>query len=342
MKLKPEQLGARLKQAVAPVYLVTGDEPLLAEESCDLLRRTFLEQGFTEREVLHVDGSFKWEYLLECASALSLFAERKIIELRLGSQKLNKNASEMLQQYLVNPAPDNVLLITADKLDAGAKKSAWLKAVDKSGVIVELWPVEPAQLPEWIRRRAVQMDMRLDDSAVEVLCQRVEGNLLAARQEMSKLQLLFPNKTLSADDVIDAVSDSSRFDIFGLTDAALGAQPQRVTRIIQVLRQEGTEAAVVLWAVAREIRTLHAVQRGLQQGTAFDSLCQQQRLFGKRKQLVRSATKRLSPATLENLLQQAAEVDRLVKGARAGDPWLTLTSILLHLAGITLPLDATG
>jgi DNA polymerase-3 subunit delta len=261
---------------------------------------------------------------------------------RLGNQKLNKNASEMLQQYLVNPAPDNVLLITADKLDAGAKKSAWLKAVDKSGVIVELWPVEPAQLPEWIRRRAVQMDMRLDDSAVEVLCQRVEGNLLAARQEMSKLQLLFPNKTLSADDVIDAVSDSSRFDIFGLTDAALGAQPQRVTRIIQVLRQEGTEAAVVLWAVAREIRTLHTVQRGLQQGTAFDSLCQQQRLFGKRKQLVRSATKRLSPATLENLLQQAAEVDRLVKGARAGDPWLTLTAILLHLAGITLPLDATG
>lgn len=342
MKLKPEQLGGRLKQGVAPVYLVTGDEPLLAEESGDLLRKAFLEQGFTEREVLHVDGSFKWEYLLECASALSLFAERKIIELRLGSQKLSKNASDMLQHYLTNPAPDNVLLILADKLDAGARKSAWYKAIDRSGVIVELWPIETAQLPDWIRKRALQMDMRMDDSAVELLCERVEGNLLAARQEMSKLQLLYPGKTLTADDVIDAVSDSSRFDIFGLTDAALGAQPERVSRIIQVLRQEGTEPAVVLWAVAREVRTLHAVQRGLQQGTAFDSLCQQQRLFGKRKQLVRNTTRRLSPQVFEHLLQQSAEVDRMVKGARAGDPWLGLTSILLHLAGLEVPLDATG
>ncbi|MFC6670080.1 DNA polymerase III subunit delta [Marinobacterium aestuariivivens] len=320
MKLKPEQLAGRLKQGIAPVYLITGDEPLLAEESCDLLRKAFVQQGFTEREVLHVDGSFKWEYLLECASALSLFAERKIIELRLGGQKLQQNASELLQQYLANPAPDNVLLIIADKLEARAKKSAWFKAIDKTGVIVELWPVEAAQLPEWIRQRAARMGLRLDDSAVELLAERVEGNLLAARQEMSKLQLLFPDRTLGADEVMDAVSDSSRFDIFGLTDAALVGQPQRCTRIIQVLRQEGTEAPILLWALAREIRMLHAVQAGLAQGLPYDNLCQQQRIFGKRKQLVRNSARRLTPADLESLLLQCAEVDHMVKGMRSGDP----------------------
>ncbi|GGO78677.1 DNA polymerase III subunit delta [Marinobacterium nitratireducens] len=342
MKLKPEQLAGRLKQGIAPGYLVTGDEPLLCEESVDTLRKAFQQQGFTEREVLHVDGSFKWEYLLECASALSLFAERKIIELRLGSQKLQKNASEILQQYLANPAPDNVLLIIADKLDGSAKKSAWFKALDKTGVIVEIWPVEPSQLPGWIRQRAAAMGLSLDESAVELLSERVEGNLLAARQEMSKLQLLYPDMTLGADEVMDAVSDSSRFDIFALTDAALDGQPQRCTRIIQVLRQEGTEAPVLLWALAREIRTLYAVQAGLSQGLPFDTLCQQQRIFGKRKQLVRNCAKRTSRASLEEMLQACAEVDRMIKGAAAGDPWVPLTGIVLHLSGHPLPLRAPG
>jgi len=338
MKLKPEQLAGRLKQGIAPAYLVTGDEPLLCEETVDTLRQAFRQQGFTEREVLHVDGGFKWEYLLECASALSLFAERKVIELRLGSQKLQKSASDILQQYLINPAPDNVLLIIADKLDGMAKKSAWFKALDNAGIIVEIWPVELAQLPGWIKQRAAAMGLSLDESAVELLAERVEGNLLAARQEMSKLQLLYPNKTLGADDVMDAVCDSSRFDIFGLTDAALAGQPQRCTRIIQVLRQEGTEAAVLLWALSREIRSLHALQAGLNRGLPFDNLCQQQRIFGKRKQLLRNCARRLAPAALESLLLQCAEVDRMVKGAAAGDPWVPLTSIVLHLSGHPLSL----
>lgn len=338
MKVRPEQLASRLKGALAPVYLITGDEPLLSEESSDLLRRHFLQQGFTEREVLHVDGGFKWEYLLECASALSLFAERKIIELRLGGQKLSKQASDILQQYLANPAPDNVLLVIADKLDAVSKKSAWFKAVDKQGIIVEVWPVAAEQLPAWLRQRAAQLRLQLDDAAIQLLCERIEGNLLAAKQELAKLQLLFGTQPLGAQEVMDAVSDSSRYDIYGLTDAALQGSAPRCTKILQVLKQDGTEAAIILWALAREIRAVLAVQQGLREGIPFDSLCQREKIWGNRKALIRRPAQQLSYEQLGTLLARCGEVDKAIKGAGGSDPWLALAEILLGLCGVRLAL----
>lgn len=338
MKVKPEQLASQLKKSLAPVYFITGDELLIVEESCDLIRKTLQQQGFTEREVMHVDASFNWEYLLECANALSLFAEKKIIELRLGSQKLNKSASQILQQYLSNPAPDNILLIIADKVDSSSKKSAWFKSVDQHGVLVEVWPVDIGQLPGWLRQRAGQLGLQLDDQAVQLLCDRVEGNLLAAKQELDKLSLLYPNQTLSADTIIDAVSDSSRYDIYGLTDAAIQGQAGRTQKIIQVLRQEGTEAAVALWALSREVRTLMTVQQGLNSGVSYDTLCQRERIWGKRKQLMRKAAQRCNPQQLNQLLSRCYQVDRMIKGMTAGDVWLELSAISLSLSGHPLPL----
>lgn len=336
MKLRPEQLGTHLKKGQSPVYLITGDEPLISEESSDLLRHHLQEQGFSEREVLHVDGSFSWEYLLECANALSLFAEKKIIELRLGSQKLNKKSSEILQSYLSNPAPDNILVITADKLDGNTKKSAWFKAVDKSGVIVEIWPVETEQLPNWIRQRAAQIELQLDDEAIQLLCDRIEGNLLAAKQELSKLSLLFPRQVVSADDIVDSVSDSSRYDIYGLSDAALNGQSARCCKILQVLRQDGTEPPVVLWALSKELRSLAAIQQAQNNGQSFDAVCQRERIWGKRKPLARKASQRISSKQINTALQQCAEVDKIVKGMATGDAWLLLTSISLTLSGQSL------
>ncbi len=336
MKLRPEQLGTHLKKGLSPVYLITGDEPLISEESSDLLRHHLQEQGFSEREVLHVDGSFSWEYLLECANALSLFAEKKIIELRLGSQKLNKKSSEILQSYLSNPAPDNILVITADKLDGNTKKSAWFKAVDKSGVIVEIWPVETEQLPNWIRQRAAQIELQLDDEAIQLLCDRIEGNLLAAKQELSKLSLLFPRQVVSADDIVDSVSDSSRYDIYGLSDAALNGQSARCCKILQVLRQDGTEPPVVLWALSKELRSLAAIQQAQNNGQSFDAVCQRERIWGKRKPLARKASQRISSKQINTALQQCAEVDKIVKGMATGDAWLLLTSISLTLSGQSL------
>lgn len=336
MKLRPEQLGTHLKKGLSPVYLITGDEPLISEESSDLLRHHLQEQGFSEREVLHVDGSFSWEYLLECANALSLFAEKKIIELRLGSQKLNKKSSEILQSYLSNPAPDNILVITADKLDGNTKKSAWFKAVDKSGVIIEIWPVETEQLPNWIRQRAAQIELQLDDEAIQLLCDRIEGNLLAAKQELSKLSLLFPRQVVSADDIVDSVSDSSRYDIYGLSDAALNGQSARCCKILQVLRQDGTEPPVVLWALSKELRSLAAIQQAQNNGQSFDAVCQRERIWGKRKPQARKASQRISSKQINTALQQCAEVDKIVKGMATGDAWLLLTSISLTLSGQSL------
>jgi len=338
MKLRQDQLASRLKKDVAPVYLICGDEPLLSEESSDTLRQHFRQQGFSEREVLHVEAGFKWEYLLECANALSLFAERKIIELRLGSQKLNKQSSEILREYLANPGPDNVLLIIADKLDAAAKKSAWFKAIDKEGVIVEIWPVEADQLGQWIRQRAAQLGLQLDNSAIQLLCDRIEGNLLAAKQELAKLQLLFGDQPLTAEIVMDAVSDSSRYDIYGLSDAALQGNAARCNKILQVLKQDGTEPPIVLWALSREIRSLISVQQGLSQGLQYDAICQRERIWGKRKNLVRRAAQKLPATTLSRLLARCSDIDRIIKGAAEGDPWLLLSEIMLGLCGIQLAL----
>jgi DNA polymerase-3 subunit delta len=337
MKIKPEQLASKLSQQPAPVYMVTGDETLLIEESCDLLRQHLNSVGFSERETLYTDSGFKWEYLLQCANALSLFAEQKIIELRLGSSKPNKQASEILREYLERPAEDNVLLIIANKLDASAKKSAWFKAIDQKGIIVEIWPVELQQLPGWINQRAQQIGLHLENDAVQLLCERIEGNLLAAKQELDKLNLLYAGQTISADMVMDSVSDSSRYDIYGLTEAAIQQQVSRCNKIIEVLRQEGTEATVALWAISKEIRSLIAVQNGLSKGTPFDTICQRERVWGKRKNWIRSAAQRIHPDTLKQMLSRCSEADAQIKGA-VGDPWLTLTGITLQLAGVELGL----
>lgn len=339
MKLRTEQLASqleRLPQAL-PVYLVTGDEPLLCGESIDAIRAHLRNLGFTEREVMHVDASFSWDSLLESANALSLFAERKLIEIRLGNQKLSKAASDLLQRYLANPAPDNALLIICDRLERNVKQSAWFKSVEQIGAVVEVWPIEADQLVQWLGQRSAAQGVQLDPEALQLLADRIEGNLLAARQELDKLALLYPGQRLSAEQVVQAVSDSSRFDIFALTDAALQSDPGRAQHVLQVLRQEGNEAAVVLWALTRDIRMLHRVTRALAAGQPYDPLCQRERIWGKRKQLVRGACRRLRPEQLENLLDQAADVDMAIKGQHPDDPWLLLSQITLSLSGCHLP-----
>ncbi len=333
MKLTADQLTGHLQQGHLPVYIVTGDEPLLIEESCDLLRSALRSKGFQEREVLHVEGHFKWEYLLECANALSLFAELKLIEIRLGSSKVNKAASDIIQEYIAHAPAENVLLIIADKIDGATKKSAWYKAIESKGASIELWPVEVQQLPGWIRHRASLQGFKLDDAAVQLLCDRVEGNLLAAKQELQKLQLLYPSGTLTAEMIIESVSDSSRYDVYALMDAVTLGQSERCIKILNVLRQEGTEPPVVLWALTREIRTLYSIIQGQQRGLSYETLCQKERIWGKRKQTLKRCADKLNLTLLESLLQSSHELDQMIKGLAVGSPWLHLTDITLSLAG---------
>lgn len=340
MKTRAEQLNTQLQRLKAPlpVFMVTGDEPLQHAESCDAIRAWLRQAGFTEREVMHVDAGFSWDSLLEQANALSLFSDRKIIELRLGSQKVDKRASTLLQRYLENPAPDNALLIQAARLSADAKRSAWFKQVEKIGLVVEIWPVEAEQLPRWIAQRAAALGLSLGQDALQLLCARIEGNLLAAKQELDKLNLLYPGQAIDVEQVVEAVADSSRFDVFALSDAVLARDPARCQKILHVLRQEGVEATLVLWALTREIRTLLNIQHGLASGVSYDTLCQRERIWGKRKPLMHRASQQISTARLESLLVLSQDIDQSIKGQLNSDPWLLLSCLTLELSGHSLGL----
>jgi len=340
MKTRAEQLNAQLQRLTSPppVFMVTGDEPLQHAESCDAIRAWLRQAGFTERDVMHVDAGFSWESLLENANALSLFSDRKIIELRLGNQKLDKRASTLLQRYLDNPAPDNTLLIQAGRLTADAKRSAWFKQVEKNGLVVEIWPVEPEQLPTWISQRAAALGLSLSGDALQLLCARIEGNLLAAKQELDKLNLLYPGQAIDAEQVVEAVADSSRYDVFALSDAVLARDPARCQKILHVLRQEGVEATLVLWALTREIRTLLNIQRGLTTGVPYDTLCQRERIWGKRKPLMRKASQQIPATQLESLLKLSHDIDQAIKGQLKSSPWLLLSCLTLELSGHSLGL----
>jgi DNA polymerase-3 subunit delta len=340
MKTRAEQLSAQLQRLATPlpVFMVTGEEPLLHAESCDAIRAWLRQAGFTEREVMEVDAGFAWERLLESANALSLFADRKIIELRLGSQKLDKRASALLQRYLDDPAPDTAVLLQADRLDAGSKKSAWFRQVEACGLVVEVWPLEHEQLPQWLSQRASAQGMTLSGDALQLLCTRIEGNLLAAKQELDKLNLLYPDQTITAEQVVEAVTDSSRYDIFALGEAVLTHDPARSQKILQVLRQEGVEATLVLWTLAREIRTLLTLQRGLACGVPYERLCQRERIWGKRKPLLHKASQQIPTPRLEALLILSHDIDRAIKGQLDACPWLLLSTLALELAGCHLGL----
>ncbi|KAA0874627.1 DNA polymerase III subunit delta [Nitrincola tapanii] len=335
MKLRAEQLANHLgRQPVQPIYLIAGDEPLLCGESADLLRRHLKAQGFSERELVHADqSSFNWEVLLQQANALSLFAERKILEVRAPSLKFSKPESQALQAYLRNPSPDSCLLLIAGRLDAGQKKSAWFSAIDASGCILEIWPPEPQQLLGWLLQRAQSLQLQLSEEAARLLSDRIEGNLLAAKQELDKLALLFPNQALGSEEILGAVSDSSRFDVFALMDAALESNTLRSERILQALRHEGVEAAIVLWAISRDLRSLIQVQQGLARGQSFDSLAQSEKLWGKRKQLVQRCLRRLPLTQLQRLLMRCAQADARIKGQEKGDVWIILSQLVWELSG---------
>ena len=333
MSLRPDHIDQVLTDKLNPVYLVAGDEPLLCLEAIDQLRAHFKAKGFTEREVLNVDASFSWAYLLESSQALSLFGDKKIIELRLENSRPDKQASAILIEYLSNPSPDNILLISATKLESKHKKSAWFKAIEKNGPFIEAWPIEVNALGPWIKRRAQSRQLNLSSDAIEVLKDRIEGNLLAAAQEIEKLALIAESQKIDADDVLNAVSDSSRYDVFGLVDAAIQGNPKRCQKILSVLAEDGTEPSVLLWSLSREVRTLYSLCFAQETGQSSDSVFSQYRVWGKRKNLLARAQQRFSLPQLQALLAACEQADLMIKGQQQGSPWLQLSTIALTLSG---------
>ena len=330
VRLRPEQLSQHLAGQLAPCYLVCGDEPLLAQEAADAIRAAARANGFTERELFHVDASFDWQRVLSEASSLSLFAERKILEVRIASGKPGDKGSSALQEYCANPSADNLLLVITPKLDGSALKTKWAKALDDTGAIIQVWPVEARQMPAWIGQRLKQAGIRANRAAVDILADRVEGNLLAAVQEIEKLKLLAPEGDIDADTMSTVVADSARYSVFTLVDKILEGDPQGAARNLRGLREDGTDAIVILWALARELRTLISL---LEAGHISGDLLRKQGVWPKRQPLVKGALRRLKLPHLRLLLRQSGAVDRAIKGMRKSDPWEDLASLVLGLAG---------
>lgn len=334
MKLYPDKLATHLNQGLLPVYFFSGDEPLQLGEAADAVRKQAREAGFTEREVMHADKGFDWNELLASGNAMSLFAERKVIDLRFPSGKPGKDGAAALIEYVERLPEDTVLLITAGKIDKAAQQSKWFKALDKVGATLQVWPVEAADMPRWLEQRMRSRGLQPDKEAVTMVSDRVEGNLLAAAQEVDKLVLLNGEGPLSEEQVETAVADSARFDVYSLVDTALLGDITRVTRMLEGLRGEGVEPVLILWALSREIRNLADMAGLLESGKGMDSVLA--RVWGKRKGPVRRGLQRHNRARWQMMLRRAARLDRLVKGQAAGNAWDELLQLGLMMAGVRL------
>jgi DNA polymerase-3 subunit delta len=333
MKIRPEQLQSHLSKELLAVYVISGDEPLLAQESADAVRLAARNKGFSGREVFHGEGKFDWGQLHNEANALSLFTEKKIIEVRISNGKPGDKGSKAICELCTNPNPDNLLLVILPKLERAAQNSKWVKALESSGAHIQVWPITGDQLPRWIKQRLLESNITANQQAVEILAERVEGNLLAAVQEIEKLKLLAIDGKVDAIMMSSVVADSARYNLFEFVDKVLAGDAQSAARSLRGLHSEGTDAIPLLWAITRELRILIKASEQISQGESRDRALKNAGVWEKRLPLFRTAIQRCSAPHLRMLLYQAGAIDRGIKGMRKADVWDELTTLVLSLAG---------
>ncbi|MEW8027375.1 MAG: DNA polymerase III subunit delta [Candidatus Thiodiazotropha sp.] len=333
MRLRNEQLGNHLQQQLAPIYLLSGDEPLQMQEAGDAIRHAARQQGYSEREVLDQGGGFDWSSLNTAAESLSLFGDKRLLELRLNSGKLGAEGGKSLAAYCERPAIDTILLITLPKLERAQAKSKWYQAVEQLGVVVQIWPVEGRRLIPWIEQRLRSAGLIPETGVVEMLADRIEGNLLAASQEIEKLLLLYGQGVVTPEKLIEAVADSARFDIFTLVDTLLEGDITKGIRILQGLKGEGVAAPVVLWALSREIRLLAEMGFEIKLGGGVDQVMTKHRVWDRRKPILRKALQQ-QVGHWQRLLSDCALADKAIKGQDSADPWLLFQQLARGMAGI--------
>jgi DNA polymerase III subunit delta len=351
VSLSPEQLEAGLARRLASAYLIAGDEPLLMQECADAVRRRAREEGFVEREVHAVERGFDWAALAGDLSSLSLFASRRLVELRLSTPAAADGGEELFTRLASAPLDDIVLLAIAPKLDKRVQGAAWVRAFAEAGEFVEVRALDPAALPSWVQGRMRRAGLRADQEVVRLLVERVEGNLLAAHQEIEKLRLLHGEGELDAETVRAAVADSARYDIFKLADAAIGGDLGRALRILSGLKGEGVAIPQILWPLSREIRSLARVRWMMDEGLAPHAAMARAGVWRNRSGMVGRALARHDGRALRGLARHLALVDRMAKGAPPGnaaprlhgegagrsparcDPWAELVEFVRTLAG---------
>lgn len=342
MKLYPDKLDAHLARQSAPVYLLHGDEPFQLMQLGDTLRDYARNNGFDERQVLIANEEADWSSFREAADSMSLFAEKRIIELRLPTGKPGRTGGEVLKQYCANPASDVLLIITSAKLDRGGSSSAWFKAIDKIGVTIAVWPIEPAKLNRWLSDQLAKHGLVATPEAVSLITERVEGNMLAAAQEVERLALLYPKGELSAEQVLSAVADSARYSIADLVQSALAGQSARAIRIVRGLREEAVAPVLILWALSQEIRSGARAAEAHERGVSVDAALKGAGVWQSRAAPLKASMARHTAASWLSMLAATAHLDRLVKGHAAGDVWDSFESLCVQLSAnsdIRLPID---
>ena len=327
MQVRANQLARHLQGAeLAPTYLVTGDEQLLVDEACDAILAAAKRNGFDERTLFEAAPRALWNDLFAAAANLSLFASKRILDVRIPARGLDRAASDAVRSYLQEPLPDTVLVCRAIGLEWRQRTSAWFKALDKAGVVVPIYPVSARELPQWLEGRCRAAGLHLQRDAIDALAERVEGNLLAARQEIEKLKLLQPTGALGADEVLNAVGDSSHFDTFALIDAAFAGRGDRVHKLRAALQLEGVAIFLVMGALANQLQRARELAAG-----------GKPRLPRNRAAAVAAAVRRLGAGGIDALVQECALLDMQAKGMLRGDAWQSLERILLALAGACPP-----
>lgn len=331
--LRPDSLDAHLARSLAPLYVLHGDEPLLVAEAGDSVRAAARHSGYTEREVLVAVQSFKWDTLELAAGNLSLFGGNKLVDLRIPTGKPGREGGEALVRFCTRLHNGVITLVTLPQLDWQTRKASWFTAMTGAGVAVELNAPPLQQLPQWAGMRLARQKQSAGRAALEFIATHVEGNLLAAHQEIQKLALLYPPGELSLEQVEDAVLDVARYDVDKLRAALLAADAPRCARVLDGLRAEGVAAPLVLWALTTEIRSLAMLRGGLDRGESMPALLKAERIYDERRaQAVQRLLSKLSSSQLRSALQHAARIDRMAKGLIRGDIWDEFLQLALRLA----------
>ncbi len=332
MKIQANQLSSHLIKSLAPCYLVTGDEILLVDEALDAIREKARSRGFTSRELHVATTGFDWNALTASTTNLSLFAEQRIIELRLPTGKPGKAGSAAIIDLVEQSGPELLFIVTGPKLDRSSSASKWAKTIDQKGVSLPLWPIGVRELPAWVASRMRAAGLEPDRDAVILIADRVEGNLLAAQQEIEKLRLILGEGKVSAEAVNDAVANSSRYDVYKLTDAALAGDANRSVKILGGLRAEGVEPVIVIWALTRELRTLARLDDVIRQGGDLGGAMQKSGVWRNRQGLVRGCISRHQHGDFHKMLKATGRADAAAKGQRAGNPWHMATDVVVGLS----------
>jgi DNA polymerase-3 subunit delta len=334
MQLAPAQLAAHLKQGLQALYVLVGDEPLAHRECLDAIRQAARLQGFDERNSLLVERAFNWQQIASYGASISLFASRRLLEINVPSGKPGMEGGKALQALASQPLSDTTVLIILPKLEREAKNSAWFSALEKQAVVINLEEVPASQLPKWIGARLAQQGQQASPATLEFLAHQVEGNLLAANQEVQKLALLHPAGGLSDEAVRQAVLNVSRYDAFQLGEAVLAGDSARTVRILQGLQDEGENAVAVMSPLMWVLRPLLRIKQAELRGENVMQAMTSARIFGERQALVKRALSRLSLRQLEAALQKLADIDKTAKGVMQGDAWLEISRLCFGLAGV--------